>query len=294
MLGNIASWLLVAIRILGNVPPFGINSLTIVFNSRWDRARGSTRRDQSPNLEGGKDPLPDNISEHPSLSSSLRIDTNHVSANSTEMITSSLNIGIPPVLPKTESSAIIGTKRKRSNEQETHRKQKSRPAIDHRGRPIIYIDDVDFVTFHNILYFLNTGRINLQYQREEVVRPWEEPEGCSLEEPCPVSLFRAADMYLIEPLRQQSLLFLIDTCTINNISDRLFDINVQALEDLKTEFLEYMVKNFNQVIATKEWRETVLKIKDGSTEEMEYQLELLLDITTGLRRTIGDKKAQFV
>ena len=109
-----------------------------------------------------------------------------------------------------------------------------------------------------------------------------------------MSLFRAADMYLIEPLRQQSLLFLIDTCTINNISDRLFDINVQALEDLKTEFLEYMVKNFNQVIATKEWRETVLKIKDGSTEEMEYQLELLLDITTGLRRTIGDKKAQFV
>jgi hypothetical protein len=289
MLGNIVSWLLVAIPILENVLPIGINSLTIVLNPRWDRARASTHRGESPNLEGGKDPLPDNISEHPSLSSSLRIDTD-VSTNLTEMVTASLNIGIPPVLPETESPTIRGTKRKRPNEQEAQREQKSRPALDHRGRSIIYIDDVDFVTFHNILYFLYTGRINPQDQREEVTRPSEEPEVCSLEEPCPMSLFRAADMYLIEPLRQQSLRFLVKTCDRYNISDRLFDITIQSFEDLKTEYLKYMVENFNQVRDTDNWRETVLKIKDGSAEEMEYQLGLLLDITTGIPGTTRDKE----
>ena len=112
-----------------------------------------------------------------------------------------------------------------------------------------------------------------------MIRSWEEPDGWP-EEADPVDLFRAADMYLVEPLRSRCLRFLIETCTINNISERLFDISIQPFEDLKKGFLEYMVKNFDKVKQTKEWREIILQMKESSLEELNCQLGIILEITT--------------
>lgn len=160
-----------------------------------------------------------------------------------------------------------------------------RPSLDELGRSILYIDDTDFVTFHNLLYFLYTGHVNLNHhwqdQAEQLIWPGKEPDGWP-EEANPTDLFRAADMYLVEPLRSRCLRFLVDTCTINNISERLFDISFQPFEDLKKGYLEYMVKNFDKVKKTKEWREAILQMNEASLEELKYQHGILLEITTSL------------
>lgn len=144
---------------------------------------------------------------------------------------------------------------------------------------MLYIDDTDFVTFHNLLYFLYTGYTNLQDQAEKVSWSWKEPDGWP-EKADPFDLFRAADMYLVEPLRSRCLRFLIETCTINNISERLFNISIQPFEDLKKAFMEYMVKNFDKVKTTKEWREIILQMNESSHEELKYQHGIMLEITT--------------
>jgi len=288
MHGNTVSWLVVVIAILENVLPINDISLIKVFSSHWDPARGLTQRSEKPRFRGMSktmeasedDTNPTSTSQSSSPTTSLQEIPKEAPCETVETDGAFPNMPGTTVSAESESSTLRGSKRKRSNGGDVQRKHMSLPEIDALGRSIIYIDDVDFGTFHNILYFLYTGNINLQDQREEVDCPPEEAEGYPQDEVSPMALFQAADMYLIEPLRQQCFRYLVKTCTINNISSRLFDISVQSFEDLRKEYLAYMVKNFDKVKTTKEWREAILKMNDGSAEELKYQLGLLLEITT--------------
>jgi hypothetical protein len=155
--------------------------------------------------------------------------------------------------------------------------------MDQRGRPIIYVDDVDFVTFYNVIYFLYTGRTNIYYKRKEADWLADDQEKF-MDEPSPFALFKAADMYLIDDLRKNCFEYLVSTCTIRNISSRLFDASVNAFDDLKKEYMTYMLKNCDKVKDTDEWRETLLSMKDSLPEELEYQTRILLEITTSCFR----------
>lgn len=44
--------------------------------------------------------------------------------------------------------------------------------------------------------------------------------------------------------------------------------------------MEYMVKNFDKVKTTKEWREIILQMNESSHEELKYQHGIMLEITT--------------
>lgn len=285
MHGNTVSWLLVVIAILENVLPFNNNSLIKVFSSRWDPARllaqGSERPRFDKTMEASEDDAnPISTSEPSSPMNSLQIIPRKASSNTVETTGALPNMQDTTVSAESASSTFRGVKRKRPNGVDVQRKQISLPEIDFLGRSIIYIDDIDFGTFHNLLYFLYTGNINLQDQREQINWPSEEPKGYPQDEVSPMALFQAADMYLIAPLRQQCFRYLVKTCTINNISSRLFDISVQPFADLQKEYMGYMVKNFDKVRTTKEWREAIQKMKSGSAEELEYQHGILLEITT--------------
>ena len=41
------------------------------------------------------------------------------------------------------------------------------PGKDARGRNIFYIDDTDFATMHNFLYYWYTGRVNMYDERND-------------------------------------------------------------------------------------------------------------------------------
>jgi hypothetical protein len=156
--------------------------------------------------------------------------------------------------------------------------QRHRPKMDQRGRPIIYVD-IDFVTFYSVIYFLYTGHTNIYYQREEA--DWfQGDQENSMDEPSPFALFKAADMYLIEPLRNSCFEYLVGTCTMTNISGRLFDVSLDAFDDLKKEYMTFMIKNFDKIKGTDEWREIIRSMNEGVPEDLEYQTGILLQITT--------------
>jgi len=157
---------------------------------------------------------------------------------------------------------------------------KPRPSTDHRGREIIYIDDFSHVCWHNVLYFLYTGRANLHYHSLD--DGWENREGY----PDPADafeLYRGANMYLIESLEKRVFQYLIETCDPLNICERLFDHDCSPYEDLKAKFLAFVVKNFDTVKKTSMWADTIAGLSDGTPEEIKYRSDILLEITKNLR-----------
>lgn len=178
-----------------------------------------------------------------------------------------------------DTSLLLEPNSRELSSSDVRGEHRPRPKMDQRGRPIIYIDDVDFVTFYSVIYFLYTGRTNIYYEREEADFFAGDQQNFK-DEPCPFALFKSADMYLIDPLRKNCFEYLVNTCTIRNISSRLFDVSVNAFDDLKKEYMTYMLKNLDKIKETDEWREILQSMKEGLPEELEYQTGVLLEITT--------------
>lgn len=157
-----------------------------------------------------------------------------------------------------------------------------RPAVDSKGRTIIYIDDFDFVTVHNLLYFIYTDRVNLRYDRDETESDtFFEAEGC----PAPADMFtiyRAAHMYLLERLERRALRALANTCTTVNICERLFNIDFKPYDDVKKEYFQFIIENYDEVKETKEWEGLMNNMVNSTRDTLAYQTSILHEISKEL------------
>jgi hypothetical protein len=141
-------------------------------------------------------------------------------------------------------------------------------------RTIIVVNDVDFITMHNILYYLYTGCVNLHF-RGKKTGPSGYPEPAD-----PFSLYRAANMYMLEELETRCCHYLQSTLHPENLVERLFDTPECAHHDrIRNMYLEYLKKNFESIKKTEDWEEMWLGMKDCSEEQVAYKSRLLLEIT---------------
>jgi hypothetical protein len=178
-------------------------------------------------------------------------------------------------------------KRPRSSDHMTLPQLESRPKVDSKGRTIIYIDDFDFVTMHNLLYFIYTDRVNFcrNVRQEEDF----QAEGC----PSPADVFatyRAANMYLLERLESRAGKVLINTTTTANICDRLFSIDCKPYENLREAYIKFILKNYEKVKVTEEWEETMTNMPNCTRDEMAYQTLILHEIS---KKLTGPKVSAF-
>ena len=161
-----------------------------------------------------------------------------------------------------------------------------RPLIDSRGRAIIYIDDVDYVTMHNLLYFLYTGYVNLHNNSSAADAGQTDINGY----PDPVdafSMYRAANMYLVEELEDRCYRYLVSTCSPENICERLLGNSACQYHDkIRDAYFEYLIQNYDVVKMSKEWEEMIMDLKTCTREVVEYRAKILLDIS---RLTFGVK-----
>jgi|SRR5271170_8501 len=97
------------------------------------------------------------------------------------------------------------------------------------------------------------------------------------------ALYRAANMYLIEPLENRVFRFLTSTCTVDNICKRLFNLNCKYYDELKKAYIEYLAINFDLVKMTKEWSDVMNRMAKGKPQKVEYDMSVLLDVTKMLR-----------
>lgn len=152
-------------------------------------------------------------------------------------------------------------------------------------RTIIVVDDFNFTTMHNVLYYLHTGYVNLHLQWRGIEEdcdaetfpevPLDYPEVAD-----PLSLYQAASLYMLEDLENRCFRYLSSTCTEKNIVKRLFNRPECAHYDrIRNMYLEYLVNHFEAVKTTKQWEEMLLGMKDCSEDLVAHRSALLFEIT---------------
>jgi hypothetical protein len=161
----------------------------------------------------------------------------------------------------------------------------SRAAETPDDRQVIYLDDpaddIDFVTLHNILYFIYTGCVNLPFPQDEPdINPL--PEGYP-SKPDPFRLFRNADKFLLQSLKERCFFHLQHSVTIENVAERLFHLDCGQYPELKDFYFNYLVANYEEVKETEELERVVCNCEDISQSAVEYRMRLLLDITKALK-----------
>jgi len=141
-------------------------------------------------------------------------------------------------------------------------------------------DDIDFVTLHNILYFIYIGCVNLPKSSLDEKASEPVPEGYP-DEADPFLLYRAADKFLLPSLKELCYFHLLHGVTVQNVADMLFHPDCEHQTELKQHFLDYIVANFNEVKDTEGW-ERALTDEDASPAVCLYRTRLLLQITRKL------------
>ncbi len=139
-------------------------------------------------------------------------------------------------------------------------------------------DDIDFVTLHNILYYIYTGVVNLHTTAPD---PQELPHGYP-EEPDPYELYRNADKFLLPDLKETCLGFIDAALTPTRVVEWLFNINSKGYEILIAGFIRYLVANFKEIRETEAWITAISNIAEAPLSVRSYQLSLIQEIMSQL------------
>jgi hypothetical protein len=141
-------------------------------------------------------------------------------------------------------------------------------------------DDIDFVTLHNILYFIYIGCVNLPLPKRDDDDDDDEPlpEGYP-DQPDPFLLFRNADKFLLPALKERCLFNLEHDITSANVAERLFHPVCEHHEELKDLYFKYLVANYDEVKETAGWERAVCNLEDVSPFTIRYRARLLFDIS---------------
>jgi BTB/POZ domain len=137
----------------------------------------------------------------------------------------------------------------------------------------ISVTDYDFVTMHNILYFLYTGHVNLHFGEVPEQKLPRYPEEADA-----FNLFCAADFYCLQPLKDRCFRFLIDTRTPDNICTRLFNKRCRLYKDLQEKYITFILEYYYEVTGKDSWR-SLFDWGEESIEEQKFRGEVLFEIS---------------
>jgi len=145
-------------------------------------------------------------------------------------------------------------------------------------------DEIDFVTLHNILYYLYTGCVNLrvggaEYPPNKTSHPPGYPDA-----PGALQLYKNANKYLLSSLSAYCLRYLRATLTPSNVAERLFceDGEVLRHDEIRDLYPEYLLTKYEKVKKSYGWQRVVRDELEVDVSIREAHRSLLLDITQKL------------
>jgi hypothetical protein len=139
-------------------------------------------------------------------------------------------------------------------------------------------DDIDFVTLHNILYFIYIGCVNLPFSKRDEPLPEGYPDEAD-----PYLLFRNANKFLLPSLKKLCYYNLKHNVTATNVAERLFHPDCEYHEELRELYFNYLVANYAEVKETEGWERAVCNLDDASPSTVRYRARLLFDISKSVR-----------
>lgn len=139
-------------------------------------------------------------------------------------------------------------------------------------------DKIDFVTLHNILYYLYTGCVNLHLGDHGIISlPKDYPDV-----PDAFTLYQVADKLLLDSLKHRCFRYLETSMTPFIISERLFNSDLEHFNELREMYLDYLLQNWNEVKGSQGWEDIVTNKQDVGLTARTYQESTLLEITKRL------------
>ena len=157
------------------------------------------------------------------------------------------------------------------------------------SRLIVYFntedDDIDFVTLHNLIYWMYTNSVNL---RDRGLCPFPANDTALVTghpaEADAFDLYRNAKKLLLEPLQDYCFDYLKRTTYDFNIIRRLFrpDAALQHHDLLREWYLEKLIEDYDCVKNKDEWRRIMCNELDVSAETRQYHETLLFELSKRL------------
>lgn len=139
-------------------------------------------------------------------------------------------------------------------------------------------DEIDFVTLHNILYYIYIGCVNLPRE----LKPCGLPKGYPAK-PNAFLLYRNAEKFLLPDLKAKCFEQLKSELSPSNVTERLFDANCDYYDELRSCYFQYLLDNYNEVKKTEGWKKVFLD-EDGSQTVERYRRQLLFEISQKVNR----------
>jgi hypothetical protein len=150
------------------------------------------------------------------------------------------------------------------------------------GRETIYFSEaeIDFVTLHNVLYYIYTGLANLgsTYSFLDLGLPRGFPQKADL-----FGLAQIAQKFRLVELEKDCGNELRSGTTVNNVAGRLLHPVCKDNQELREFYLDYLLKNYDKVKNTEGWEQAVIGEDNESSDMRRYRTLLVIDITKRIK-----------
>ena len=160
------------------------------------------------------------------------------------------------------------------------------------NRKVVQITSAGFTDYHNILYYIYTGSLNLRYPPSNAQnRPlssagayagWDAvttvafPRSANANE-----IYRLAGIMGLKDLQTRAYHYLMSTCSVDNIFDRLFDpyCKTSTHAPVRGVYQQYLAKNWDKIRSSGQWANLLKRYRSTKQEdEAEYLLQAICDI----------------
>jgi len=162
------------------------------------------------------------------------------------------------------------------------------------NRKVIPVHNARFTDYHNILYYIYTGSLNLRYPKD--ARPptplttWETTPA--FPRPAnPNEIYRLAGIMGLGELQGRAYHYLSSTCSVDNIFDRLFDPYCKAPTHapVRGVYQQFLARNWETVRAQGQWHALLRRYRSTQREdEADHLLDTMVSI---LNSVTWDPKA---
>lgn len=172
-------------------------------------------------------------------------------------------------------------------------------------RKVIPVVNGRFNDYHNIIYYIYTGSLNLRfppssYGKERPISSGVNAYGWELTPtfPRPANpneVYRLAGMMGLAELQTRAYHYLMSTCSAENIFDRLFDPYCKAATHapIRTIYQQFLARNWDKVRSSGQWAALLRRYRSTRhDDEAESLLDAICEILNAL--TWDHKIAKFL
>jgi hypothetical protein len=154
------------------------------------------------------------------------------------------------------------------------------------NRKVISVRNARFTDYHNILYYIYTGSLNLRFPPSgKEARPlsssgWDVAPGF----PRPANaneIYRLAGMMGLVELQTRAYHYLMSTCSVENIFDRLFDPYCKSTTHaaVRSVYQNFLASNWTQIRQSGQWGLLLKRYRSTqSDDEANFLLEAMCEI----------------